>query len=432
MAVRRKKAEEGGGSSLDSLMDALTNVVAVLIFVLLLVNCDVAQTVVRIMEDVVPVSEEEMRQAQEMLKQVELDAKRLEELRKQPQPSKIEFEELQKAIEALKKLKDEKLKKIQQQSAAESELQKLHDEALAARDAENEKNVAMQEEIRRLEILLDTTPVENDIPPTEITIPNTRPIPEGAKVYTVYVVNDRVHFVDHFKIEEELRKVWNDLKKDKANHFGGDNSKSDEEEEDGKKKTAAERRAERDKAKADAKIEKSVVLDRYKIWPKLTGSPPPHSPSDPPTGWRFTSLAPEIQKKFNLPPGQDVKIEIPRVDWTSLHYLMQFSPDNRGGTSIEELKQPSNAFASALSKLRPPNDVVFFQVNPQSMYAYALAREIVDKKGISAGWNIDSHIVLRKEMKDLNIQPIGVHKDDPNAPKREASFQDAGRSQKLD
>ena len=431
MAVRRKKAEGGDSSSLDSLMDALTNVVAVLIFVLLLVNCDVAQTVVKIMEDIVPVSEEEMRQAQEMLKQIDLDAKKLEELKKQPQPSKLEFEELQKALEALKKLKDEKLKKIEAHGGEIVELQKRHDEAQAARDAENTKNVAMQEEIRNLEILLDTTPVENDIPATEITIPNTRPIPEGAKVYNAYVIYDRVHFVDHFKIEEEMNKIWDDLKKDKNNHLANEKAKDDEEEDDGKKKTAAERRAEREKAKADGKKEKPVVLDRYKIWQKLTGSPPPQAPgAQPPEAWGAL-LAPEIQKKFNLGPGQAVGIGAWRPNWNFVRLSIGFPPD-QGGTSIEELKQPSNTFASALSKLRPPNDVVIFNVHPQSMYAYALAREIVDKKGIPCGWNVADLVEYRKDMNDFNIQPIGEFKVDPNAPKREARFDDGGTSIKLD
>jgi hypothetical protein len=429
MAVRRKKAEGGDSSSLDSLMDALTNVVAVLIFVLLLVNCDVAQTVVKIMEDIVPVSEEEMRQAQEMLKQIDLDAKRLEELKKQPQPSKVEFEELQKALEALKKLKDEKLKKIEAHGGEIAELQKRHDEAQAARDAENTKNVAMQEEIRNLESLLDTTPVEKDIPATEITIPNTRPIPEGAKVYNVYVIYDRVHIFDHFKVEEEVNKFWDELKKDKSNHFTNEKSDSDEED-DGKKKTAAERRAEREKAKADAKTEKPVVLDRYKIWQKLTGSPPPHAPSEKPKFWN-AALAPELQKKFNLPPEYAVGVCNPQ-NWAGFLRLgLGFMPD-KGGTTIEELKQPSNAFASALSKLRPPNDVVIFQVHPQSMYAYALAREIVDKKGIPAGWNVTDLVEWRKDRQDLSIQPIDVLRIDPNAPKREARFDDGGTSIKLD
>ncbi|MFM8982101.1 MAG: hypothetical protein ACKOLA_04195 [Spartobacteria bacterium] len=340
-------------------MDALTNVVAVLIFVLLLVNCDVAQTVVKIMEDIVPVSEEEMKQVQDMLKQLDLDAKRLEELKKQPQPDKLEFEELQKAIEALKKLKEEKLKKIEAHDAAHAELQKRHDEAQAARDTEQQKNVAMQEEIRRLEILLDTTPVEKDIPATDITIPATRPIPEGAKTYYAYVVKDRVHLVDPDNVLEIIRKKVDSLKSDK-NLLAPEAGKTSENE-DGEKKSAAERRAEREKEKADAKKEKPVIFERDKLTPVLKGL------------------------DFKLPKGQTADFHT-TTWWSNYHLIVNFSP-TEGGATLEELKQPSNPFTSALSKVRP-NEVVMFRVSPESMYTYAVARELVDKKQIPCGWEL--------------------------------------------
>jgi len=339
-------------------MDALTNVVAVLIFVLLLVNCEVAQTVVKIMEDIVPVSEEEMKKAQEMLKQIELDAKRLEELKKQPQPSKVEFEELQKAIEALKKLKEEKLKKLEQQKLTDSELQKRHDEAQAARDTEQQKNVAMQEEIRRLEILLDTTPVDKDIPPTEITIPATRPIPEGAKMYYAYVVNDRIHLSDPISVLEGIAKKADSLKNDK-NFVVPEAEKTDSD--DGEKKSAAERRAEREKEKAEAKKEKPITFDRDKLLPALKAA------------------------DLKLPEGQT--IDLTSRPWDSnFEMRIHFNP-TVGGASQEDLKQLSNAFTSALSKVRP-NEVVMFRVSPESLYTYALAREIVDKKQIPCGWEL--------------------------------------------
>ena len=50
MASRRKKTEEGG-VNLDSLMDALTNVVAVLILILILLQVDVSNTVEKLLGD---------------------------------------------------------------------------------------------------------------------------------------------------------------------------------------------------------------------------------------------------------------------------------------------------------------------------------------------------------------------------------------------
>lgn len=348
-------------------MDALTNVVAVLIFVLLLVNCDVAQTVVKIMEDVVPVSDEEMRQAQEMLKQIDLDAKRLEELRKQPQPSVLEFEQLQKAMEALKKLKDEKLKKIQAQAASVSELQKRHAQALEARDGEQTKNVAMQEEIRRLEILLDTTPEEKeeDLKPTEITIPANKPIPPGAKMYFAYVINDKVHVCDPTSVMEAMKKKADSLKNDESFLAG------------------------------------PGVFDRSKLLPALQGL------------------------DFKLPEGQSVQLQ--GKPWLKYFELkINFSP-GAGGVKQEDLKQPSNEFTSALSKIRN-NEVLMFRVSPESMYTYALAREIVDKRGIPCGWQIigpelnlpdmDRYYLNKADGIAINATEAKPERD-PNRPKKE-------------
>jgi hypothetical protein len=387
MAVRRKKAEGGDSSSLDSLMDALTNVVAVLIFVLLLVNCDVAQTVVKIMEDIVPVSEEEMRKAQEMLKQIDLDAKRLEELKKQPQPSKLEFEELQKALEALKKLKDEKLKKIEAHGGEMAELQRRHDEAQAARDTEQQKNVAMQEEIRRLEILLDTTPVEKDIPATDITIPASRPIPEGAKVVNVFVVDNQVIVADPDSVMEQVLKNLDNLKKNKDKFALPEEEESEEEVgEDGKKLSAAERRAAREKKKAEAKIEKPILFDKDKS-------------------------IPELGKFTKTPPGRWYLISQPW--WGHAALQGDFHGLKEGATTLEQLAQPSNPFTSALSKIRPPNEVVMFQVHPESLYTYAKAREIVDKKGIPAGWNVTGAMFVRIDVPGYSAKPTGPPPERP-------------------
>jgi hypothetical protein len=240
-----------------------------------------------------------------------------------------------------------------------AELQKLHDEKLAARDAEQAKANAMMEEIASLEAMLDTTPVANAIPATEIMIPATRPIPEGAKVHYAYITGDRAYFVDLPKYMEEVAEIVDKLKDDKGNHIA--TGEKSEEEED-KKLSAAERRAKREKEKDDAKKEKPVVFDRDKVLPVLN----------------------EKLKKI-MPPG--LNYNLTAQPWWGFARL-DISFNDKGGATIEELKQPTNSFASALSKLRPPNDVLMFRVDPPSMYAYALAREIADKKGIPCGWEL--------------------------------------------
>ena len=386
MPQRRKVVEEDTGS-LDSLMDALTNVVAVLIFVLLLVNCEVSQKVVQIMEDLVPASPEEIQKLKDMLKQLEIDKKKLEELKKLPPPPKVDLDSINQKISALQTLVQNKKSAIDTNNKNIAELQKLHDEKLAARDAEQVKANAMIEEIASLEAMLDTTPVAKDIPATEITIPATRPIPEGAKVHYAYIIGDRAHFVDLPKYQEEMAEIVDKLKDDKSNHIA--TGEKTEEEED-KKLSAAERRAAREQEKAEAKKEKPVVLDRDKVLPILN----------------------EKLKKI-LPPGLGGSVN--SQPWFGGARMDIGGFDKNGGTPIEELSKPTNGFASDISKLRPPNDVLMFVVDSPSMYAYALAREIADKKGIPCGWSISlpNECFSRSDIPNLAINVTGKAPERP-------------------
>lgn len=386
MPQRRKVVEEDTGS-LDSLMDALTNVVAVLIFVLLLVNCEVSQKVVQMMEDLVPASPEEIQKLKDMLKQLELDKKKLEELKKLPPPPKVDLDSINQKISALQTLVQNKKSAIDTNNKNIAELQKLHDEKLAARDAEQVKANAMMEEIASLEAMLDTTPVAKDIPATEITIPATRTIPEGAKVHYAYITGDRAHFLDLPKYMEEVTKIVDDIKKDKNNHMPTEDKSKEEED---KKLSAAERRAAREKEKADAKKEKPVVFDRDKVLPVLN----------------------EKLKKI-LPPSLNYNLlSVPH--WTVVRLDIRFNKE--GGTPLEELKNPTNGFASALSKLRPPNDVLMFVVDSPSMYTYALAREIADKKGIPCGWSISvpGECFSRTDIPNMPINKTGEYVRPPD------------------
>jgi hypothetical protein len=385
MPQRRKVVEEDTGS-LDSLMDALTNVVAVLIFVLLLVNCEVSQKVVQMMEDLVPASPEEIQRLKDMLKQLEIDKKKLEELKKLPPPPKVDLDSINQKISALQTLVQNKKSAIDTNNKNIAELQKLHDEKLAARDAEQAKANAMMEEIASLEAMLDTTPVANAIPATEIMIPATRPIPEGAKVHYAYITGDRAYFVDLPKYMEEVAEIVDKLKDDKGNHIA--TGEKSEEEED-KKLSAAERRAAREKEKAEAKKEKPVVLDRDKVLPILNEK-------------LNKILSPGLRGSVNSQP------------WFG-GARMDIGFDPKGGTPVEALSQPTNGFASDISKLRPPNDVLMFVVDAPSMYAYALAREIAEKKGIPIGWSIalPNECFSRTDIPDLAVNVTGPPPERP-------------------
>jgi hypothetical protein len=395
MAAKRKKAE-AEGSSLDSLMDALTNVVAVLIFVLLLVNCEVSQKLVKMMEDIVPVSEEEVLKIKEILKSIELDQAKLEELKKQKPPSQVMIDDLKTQISHVHALIKDRKAQIDLNTRSIAELQKLHDSSLAARDAEKKETDAMMAEIERLESLLDTTPVPQDIPATEITIPSTREIPENAVKHYVFIGDNRIHVS---LLNEIIEKIQDELK------FKGKDLVvvlTPEEEEKVKK----EKREKRAKGIRDNKDE-PVVYDKAKMV--------------------------DFLKKidFKLPEGHTIDfVSPPWTPWVRIDCWWDYK---KGGTTLDQLDQPaSNLFTNYLSKIRPPKDVILFRVFPDSMLSYARARDIAEKRQLACGWEVMDHqrpnepvpkfeSAIREILPGIAVKPTGpAPAHDPNfkAPER--------------
>jgi RNAse (barnase) inhibitor barstar len=350
MAARIKRAASEG-ANLDSLMDALTNVVAVLIFVLLLVNCEVSQKLVKMMENIVPVSEEEVQKLKDMLKSIELEEAELEELKKQKPPSQVMIDDLKTQISNLHSLIKDRRAKIDLNTKTIAELQKLHDSALAARDAEKKETDAMMAEIERLEGLLDTTPVPKDIPATEITIPATRSIPEDAVKHYAFVGENRIHvsLLSQIleKIQEELEKKGKDMVV----------ALTPEEEEKIKKEKRENR------AKGIRNQEQPVVYDKAKMFEFLN------------------------KIDYKLPEGHLIEFQSPPWSpWVRYVYRWDYK---RGGTTLDQLEQPSsNLFTNYLSRLRPPKDVVLFRVFPDSMLTYARARDMAEKRQLACGWEV--------------------------------------------
>jgi hypothetical protein len=68
--MARRTGNNEPGVNMDSLMDALTNVVAVLILILILLQVDVGQAVDKLLGDLKPASPEQIEQSKKQLTQV--------------------------------------------------------------------------------------------------------------------------------------------------------------------------------------------------------------------------------------------------------------------------------------------------------------------------------------------------------------------------
>jgi len=155
-------------------MDAVTNVVGVLMIVFVVMALNTARVVQKILSDLPPVTEEE---AQKMKEQVNAlpppvaDPKKLEEEKLKVQT------DLQKVLEELKTVDTADLAKKFKEMDLDSYKKQL-EEAKKKREANKAATEKLLAEVERLKALLDQTPVFTPPPATVIRLPNPRDYPE--------------------------------------------------------------------------------------------------------------------------------------------------------------------------------------------------------------------------------------------------------------
>lgn len=215
-----KKSSSSGGSelNLDSLMDAVTNVVGVLMIVFVVMALNTARVVQKILSELPPVTEEE---AQKMKDQVNAlpppiaDPKKLEEEKLKVQT------DLQKVLEDLKTVDTADLAKKFKEMDLDSYKKQL-EEAKKKREANKAATEKLLAEVEKLKALLDQTPVFTPPAATVIRLPNPRPYPEKPVETRVLVAKQGVLFFQQTKfmqpILDGLEKVKSQLEFERADY----------------------------------------------------------------------------------------------------------------------------------------------------------------------------------------------------------------------
>jgi hypothetical protein len=359
--ARRRRSNSEAGVNLDSLMDALTNVVAVLILVLVLVQMDVTQKVVEFMDNLKPATPEELAESKEKLNVVADLVKKKEALLSEEPPTLEAIEEEKRQLALL-----EKNAKLNEELLVDLEmLKKLEKELRGKKEEEEVKTTKLQEKIAELEGLLDSTPVLK-ITPTEVTIPSSRAVPGNADIYYALVFNDRVHLIDPFSpvklFEEEFRKNKRDWLLQRVTQKGKDR----------------------------------YIYDGRKIVEHFKGF------------------------DFENSRGQQLQV-VHNPTHTRLH--IEVKPDlKEGGTGLEELKESANSFYRAMRSIRSNRQaVIMFWVHPNSFNTYLLARPFADENDVPAGWEVRGNqsywiAIPDVEVKRLKEPPPPVPDTGPSPP----------------
>lgn len=361
--ARRNRNSDDGGMSLDSLMDALTNVVAVLILVLVLVQADVTQKVADFLDALQPATPEQIVQSEAALKQTEAEKTKLLKLLEDAAPSP---EEIQKNKTDLAIL--EKDAKSREDLLVElEELKKLEKKSREAKEAEQKKTEAKQKRIAELEAQLDQTPIPVPPPATVVSIPNSRPIPKSAQIYYAIVHKDRVHFIDPFTPADKYIEVAKKNRKDWV--------------------------LKRVKQKGADKY----IYDQRKIV--------------------------EYFKQNPLMNSRGQKILVPGHPYGPSLYI-DIKPDlANGGTTIDQLSQNRSQFGDIMRKLSSNRRaVVMFRVHPNGFDTYLAARKVAERRRVAAGWEVHGWGQYRFHVGEIQVNALKARPPaDPNAKPRPPS-----------
>ena len=356
--MARQRTTEEPAINLDSLMDALTNVVAVLVIVLMLLQLDAGSKVDKMLADLPQVSAEQLAERQ---KSAAESTKALATLKQQdipaPVPAKVSAAE--KALAELETaLKASGVKLVEVDA-----LKKQIDAQQPKLEAEKKAMDALMAESQRLAALLDATPVVKPAEATVVKVPDSREIPRDAVEFHLLCLADRVHLLDvtgaRRLIEQELLRERNALQRERVKKAGRDQYIYDQD-------------------KTVRHFEKRKLA--------ISGS--------------------AIRVPYNKP-------------WRGLAF--EIVPDPAGGFPVSELAKPDGPFIRALRQIRlQSRAVVLLHVRTNAFPVYLKARELVDQARLPAGWDIIGADYWREGIEGLEVNNMAPPPEqpppDPNAP----------------
>jgi hypothetical protein len=195
--------------NLDSLMDAVTNVVGVLMIVFVIMALNTARTLQKILTDLPAVTKEEHQQMVEKIKVLPpppADPKKLEE------DKKIVENKLKIAIEQLKTVDTADIASKMKFMDLDAFRKQLED-AKKLRELQKVEVDKLLTELERLKAMLDQTPIYQPPPATFVRLPNPRPFPEKANETRVLVAKQGTLF---FNQPEFTKPILEGLEKVKA------------------------------------------------------------------------------------------------------------------------------------------------------------------------------------------------------------------------
>jgi hypothetical protein len=212
MARRRKADEE---ASMDSLMDALTNVVGILLLILIISSLGISAAVKKVVENLPEVTKEEL-DAVKVSREKSL--KNLEELRQTNQKTQDNLPTPEEAAQIAVELEDfeKNNQELADKTADIAEWQKKVEEEEAAQVENDAKVQTADSRNRDLAALLATTPEQQAVAAKEVLMPNPRVADADSRALYLVCKAGRLYFIgdpyEHaFKIRDVIEQNFTDL-----------------------------------------------------------------------------------------------------------------------------------------------------------------------------------------------------------------------------
>ena len=326
--ARRRKASSVG--SLDSLLDTMSNVVGILVFVLIITQMNVGEAMQNITErvkDLPPVTVEDYEQLEKDAEQLAADLRNARAAKATltipSDAEKLRADEMKARIEQLRK----DLQELQLMGVKLEDAQRNAENAIKEKDKLAEEAQTAQKRLEELRAMLDKTPKREVLPAHEIRLPNPRSAPKkrnGQPAQRVpFIVRDgRVAMVPIDQIREKLK----------------------------------------------------AILKRM--------------PQKPETKETYAGIDPERFNKYFSKP----RIRVPQLDIEVVsggrHAYVRVTIAEGGGDTLQDFQEKPTATMTArcLNHVKSKQDYAFFHVASNSFLEYSLARTLADQGGVLAGW----------------------------------------------
>ena len=330
-ASKRDDDEDGG---LDSLLDTMTNVVGILVLVLIVTQLGVSEAITEITANST-VTEEDLEAARQKLVSLADEKVQLTEQTASLASINVEAERerlrrLKEQLETRKKLLADQSRqanefslKIENDRATAEKNRKEVEDTKQKRDELQSTLTASLEKQAELKALLDKTPKRAAAPPKEVSIPDPRPAPPGARQATFVCAYNRVYPMNVDGIRQDVELLAKDII-----------------------------------------VRRKLNLDPVKgIDPEA-----------------FAKLYTNLNYNDDF---FDVEFYIADNRWPRL----KLTPKEKRGAEEEEVRRPGSRIRKIMATLDPTKFYARFYVLPDSFDVYLTARRALSDAGVLAGWD---------------------------------------------